>query len=76
MSTPPTNQLSYMARKAICGSLESGDYITALESAQSILSWDACQANPEFLAQVVDLCRKIDVVTNKNDYNCRRHSKN
>ena len=55
MSTPPTNQLSYMARKAICGSLESGDYITALESAQSILSWKACQANPEFLAQVVSI---------------------
>jgi hypothetical protein len=47
--------LSYLARKAICGPLESGDYITALESAQTILRWESCQSNPEFLAQVVSI---------------------
>lgn len=54
-SPPPTNQLSYLARKAICGPMESGDYVTALGNAQGILGWESCQSNPEFLAQVVSI---------------------
>ncbi|MFQ6539777.1 MULTISPECIES: hypothetical protein [Aphanothece] len=53
MTNPPTNQLSYLARKAICGALESGDYVKALESAQTVLRWQDCQSSPEFQAQVV-----------------------
>ena len=52
-SSPPINHLSHLARKAICGPLESGDFISALESAQSILRWKDCQASPDFLSQVV-----------------------
>lgn len=50
---PPTTELSYLARKAICGALGSGDYVTALENAQAVLRWQDCQSNPDFQAQVV-----------------------
>ena len=53
MTNPPTSQLSYLARKAICAAMESGDYITALENAQAVLRWQDCQSNPDFQAQVV-----------------------
>lgn len=56
-SPPPTNQLTYLARKAICGPLESNDYIRALENAESILRWEDCQSNPEFQAQIVAIIR-------------------
>lgn len=50
---PPTNSLSYLARKVICEALGSGDYVTALENAQTVLRWQDCQSNPDFQAQVV-----------------------
>lgn len=59
---PPTKNLSYLARKAICPRLEKGDFIGALSSAETILSWDDCRGNSGFQEQIISIisyCRPL-----------------
>jgi hypothetical protein len=59
---PPTNHLSYLARKAICPRLEVGDFIGALSSAETILSWNDCRGNSGFQEQIIAIisyCRPL-----------------
>ncbi|WP_143594107.1 hypothetical protein [Synechococcus sp. BO 8801] len=59
---PPTNKLSYLARKAICPRLEIGDFIGALSSAETILSWNDCRGDSSFQEQVISIinyCRPL-----------------
>lgn len=61
-SRPPTNHLSYLARKCICGPIDSSDYITALKNAEVVLCWKECQEDPGFQAQIVmiiSFCRPL-----------------
>jgi hypothetical protein len=59
---PPTTHLSYLAQKAICPRLEKGDFVGALSSAETILSWSGCRANSDFQEQVIAIisyCRPL-----------------
>jgi hypothetical protein len=59
---PPTNHLSYLARKVICPGLEIGDFIGVLSSAETILSWNECRGNSSFQEQIVSIinyCRPL-----------------
>jgi hypothetical protein len=59
---PPTNHLSYLAQKAICPRLEVDDFIGALSSAETILSWNDCKGNSGFQEQIIAIisyCRPL-----------------
>jgi hypothetical protein len=59
---PPTSHLSYLARKTIRPRLENGDFIGALSSAESILSWNDCRSNSNFQDQIISVinyCRPL-----------------
>jgi len=61
-SHPPTNHLSYLARKTICPRLEQGDFIGALRNAEKILGWRACVSDENFQNQIISIinyCRPL-----------------